>query len=218
MTRTTLIGWTLCAAASLAVAHAGSPPVEPQDFQLTISPLYSQLVAFAMPAHFRVVFEKDSGPEYIREAVPAGETVEQWSQMITVTAAKGRAADPQVSPRGVVQAIAGGFENACPRSFTATVLSEGQLETGQLAFTALLDCGSVGVGGQQHRETALITAIRGSSDIYTVQWAERGKAMEGPLQADRPHWNSRLKGLLPIRVCDRVQGESAPYPSCFPAN
>lgn len=213
----TVIGWALCTAASMTAVHAGRPPAKRPASQLSISPLYSQLVAFAMPANFRVVFEKDSGPEYIREAVPAGETVNRWSQMITVTAAKGRAADPQVSPRGFVQAIAGGFENACPQSFAATVMSEGQLETGQTAFTALVDCGSVGVGAQKHRETALITAIQGASDVYTLQWAERSKAVEGPPKADMARWNARLKALLPIRVCDRVPDETAPYPSCLPS-
>jgi hypothetical protein len=184
----TRIGWGLCLAASMTSAHAQSQPV---SARFTLSPLYSQLVAFSMPAGFQEVFEKDSGPTYIREAVPVGETFEQWTQMITVTAAKGLAVNPQVNPRVFVGSMADGFQKLCATSFTATVLSEGQLETGHLAFTALLDCGSVGAGKQTHRETLLVTAIQGASDVYSLQWAERSRAVEGPVKA-------------------------VPYPSCWP--
>ena len=70
-------------------------------------------------------------------------------------------------------------------------------------------------------ETALIVAVKGRSDYYTVQWAERaqgdGKAdgkAGGKPAIDEARWLDRLRQLQPIRFCPRVPGESAPFPSC----
>lgn len=208
---------TACTIGIAALVASASAQTQRPSSVYAISPLYSQLVGFSLPKGFQTVFEKDSGPTYIREAVLKGETVEQWTQMISLTAAKDLAANPQVTPRGFVGSIADGFQKACPKTFTATVMSEGQLETGQLAFTALLDCGSVGAGAQIRRETLLVTAILGRSDVYSLQWAERTRPVDSPPPADVVRWNARLKTLLPIRVCDRVPGEAEPYPSCLSA-
>lgn len=84
-----------------------------------ISPIFSQLVAFSMPSAFVTVFENAKGTNYIRESVLKGETVNDWTQMITVTGAKGTAANPKVSPESVASSMAGGFKSACPDTFTA---------------------------------------------------------------------------------------------------
>ena len=52
-----------------------------------ISPIFGQLVAFSQPLGFVVAFEQPTADRYIREAVPNGETIDDWSQMITVTGA-----------------------------------------------------------------------------------------------------------------------------------
>ena len=64
------------------------------------------------------------------------------------------------------------------------------------------------------RRAALIIAIKGESDYYTIQWAERGKASAEPFAPDRAAWEKRVAELGPIRLCRIVAGEKAPYPSC----
>src|SRR5207244_3534221 len=70
--------------ASAASAQAPAPAAF-----TVISPVFGQLVAFSMPSSFVVVSENANGPNYIREAVPKGETVDRWTQMITLTGVKG---------------------------------------------------------------------------------------------------------------------------------
>ena len=84
-----------------------------------ISPIFGQLVTFSIPASFAAVSENTNGPSYIREAVLKGETARSWTQMITVTGAKGLADNPKVSPETLAGSIVGGFKSACPDSFTA---------------------------------------------------------------------------------------------------
>ena len=65
-------------------------------------------------------------------------------------------------------------------------------------------------------EVALIVAVRGSADVYTIQWAERAPGAAKPaIDAKwQDKWKDRLSKLNPIMFCTIVPGEAAPYPSC----
>ena len=198
----------LCASA--APSHAESPAA-PASLTV-ISPVFGQLVRFSMPANFKAVSENTKEAFYIREAVLKGETVTQWSQMITVTGARGQAAAANFSPQGLAGVIAGGFKRACPDSFVAKGL--GATKFGDRdAYAAVAGCGKVGADG--HSEIALIIAVQGSSDAYTIQWAERAGASSSSPDIDETKWQERLRELMPIRLCAIVPGEAAPYPSCL---
>jgi hypothetical protein len=180
-----------------------------------ISPIYSQLVALSLPQGFRLAFENTSpdGKRYIRELVLQGETVDRWSQMITVTGAKGLVAAPNLTPQLFAETIGNGFKRACPDSFAAKTFG-GTKISDQDAFILLASCGSLQSGTAKYSETALLVAIKGSADYYTIQWAEREAAASPPLALNEPKWMDRFKKLGPIRLCPIVAGEPAPYPSC----
>jgi hypothetical protein len=142
-----------------------------------------------------------------------GETVEHWLQMITVTGAKGLAANPRVTPQSFIEQIAGGFKNACPDTFSAKGLGALKV-SGRDAFIALAGCGTVSSDGAAHGEAALLIAIKGSADYYTIQWAERGPASARPITYDEAMWKERFTKLGPIKLCPIKSGEPPPYPSC----
>jgi len=191
----------------VTVASAEGPPT----FKV-ISPIFSQLVTFSMPQAFVVIGENTKGPSYIREAVLKGETADRWTQMITVTGAKGMVANPKASPEIFAASIAGGFKTACSDTFS--VKAVGPVKLGeQDGFVAVASCGSVVSAPDKHSETALIVAVKGSADYYTVQWAERTPASGKPV-IDEAKWLERLRQLQPIRLCLIVPGEAAPYASC----
>jgi hypothetical protein len=178
-----------------------------------ISPIFGQLVMLSLPKGFTTVFENTSGNQYTREAVLDGESVERWSQMITVTGAKGLAANPRVTAQSFVEQIAGGFKNACPDTFSARRLGALKI-SGRDAFIAVAGCGTVSSDGSVHSESALLIAIKGTADYYTIQWAERGPASAGPMTLDEPIWKDRFNKLGPIKLCPIKPGEPPPYPSC----
>ena len=192
-----------------STASAEGPP--PTAFKV-ISPIFGQLFSFSMPSAFVVIGENTTGPSYIREAVLKGETAERWTQMITVTGARGAAANPNVSPESVAASIAGGFKSACPDTFVAKGLGPAKFGD-QEAYTATASCGSVVSAPDKHSETALVVAVKGSADYFTLQWAERTPASGKPV-IDEAKWQERLRQLQPIRLCPIVPGETAPYPSC----
>lgn len=91
-----------------------------RDYSIgSITPIYQELVRFSLPARFKHAYEKDSGSFYIEEFVPNGETVDTWSQMITVTGSKGLAANESATPQRLAEQVAAGIQRACPATFAA---------------------------------------------------------------------------------------------------
>jgi hypothetical protein len=80
------------------------------------------------------------------------------------------------------------------------------------AFIATVGCGRVGNGADVRSETALIVAIRGGADIYTVRWAERG-ALMAKADVEAAKWQDPAEA--PMKLCAIVAGEKAPYRSCI---
>jgi hypothetical protein len=212
MTRTALL---LAALSTLIAAGAGAESPAPAAFTV-ISPVYGQFVMFSMPRNFAAIGENTNGPSYIREAVPKGETAERWTEMITVTGAKGLVGNPKVSPEAFAGSIVGGFKSACPDSFAAKALGPAKFGEHD-AFVAVTGCGRVEQAPDKHSETALVIAVKGSADYYTLQWAERTPSTAKPA-IDDAKWLERLRLLQPIRFCEIVAGERAPYPSCVGKN
>lgn len=179
----------------------------------TITRIFDQLLMFSFPKGFKPAFEDAKGGQYIQESVLDGESVKKWSQMLTITGAKGLASNPNVSPQAFASKMAGGFKNACPASFSAAALGAFKLGVHD-AFGAVISCGVANPTGQPYSESMLLIVVKGQSDYYTIQWAERGAASTSPIKLDDAKWQGRLKQLAPIKLCPVVPGEAAPYPSC----
>jgi len=179
----------------------------------TISPIFGQLVMFSLPKGFTTIFEDAKSNNYIRESVLSGESTKKWSEMITITGVKGLASNPNVTPQAFANGTAGGFKKACPTSFNGTAL--GAFKLGSFdASAAVISCGVASANGDPYSESTLLIVIKGESDYYTIQWAERSEASLTPIMFDQAKWMARLKKLAPIKLCPIVPGESAPYPSC----
>lgn len=199
------------------VAKAADGDEETPPSQVAISPIFSQLVMFSMPGNFLAVAENVTEDRYIREAVINGESVDAWTQMITVTGAKGLAQAEGATAKAFVESIASGFQNACPQTFTLKPLGSSTISEYE-AYAAIAGCGTVASSPSGHGESALLIALKGDDDMYTIQWAERSPgSAEAPTFADDT-WTSRREQLDPIRLCAIVDGEAAPYPSCLNAN
>ena len=178
-----------------------------------ITPIYSQLLMLTLPSPFVPAFENSKDGGYIQEMVLKGETVNAWSQMITVTGAKGLAANPNLTPQQFLLMIGDGFRKACPETFSGSLL--GDFKVGRHdAFALFASCGSLASGGKPYSESALMIAIKGQADYYSVQWAERAGASKTPIAFDEAKWMDRLKKISPIRLCPIIAGEKPPFPSC----
>ena len=200
----------------LAMTSLAAPlPVRSQDGMTTMTPVFGQIVSYQLPAGFQPIYEDASADGYIQEAVPAGETVNDWSQMITMTGVKDAEGQAQTL-EGAARVLAGHFQQACAETFTGT--SFGATEVNGLAgLVVFLGCGTVAPpaeGKEARSETAVIVYVKSAFGYVTVQWAERGPPVAARPEYDIDTWKPRLAQLLPIRLCDAVAGEEPPYLSC----
>ncbi|NKI68514.1 hypothetical protein GN109_03690 [Collimonas pratensis] len=210
-------GLLLATCACISLAHAadtGKSAGQQHGVALkTITPIYSQLLVVTSPPGFKNAFENAQGSHYIREAVLDKENVNQWTQMITVTGVKDLAQNPQVTPQSFAVNMAAGFQRACPTSFSGQEIGIGKISDRD-AFVLVASCGTSPTTAGKTSEAAVIAVIKGSSDYYTIQWAERGAPSATPLAIDVGKWTEKFKQLNPIKLCPIVAGEAAPYPSC----
>jgi hypothetical protein len=219
MLRLALLSIALASCVSSAAMAQNKPKddidaLREQGYSVTmISPIFSQLVMLSFPKGFETVFENTNGNRYTREAVLKGETVDRWTQMITVTGAKGLAASPKLSPQSFAEQIATGFKGACPDTFSATAVGAMKI-SGRDAFAAWASCGTVDSDEPKHSESALLIAIKGTTDYYTIQWAERDPASSQPIVFNDEKWTDRLNKLSPIKLCPLMPREAPLYPSC----
>lgn len=175
---------------------------------IIVSPVYSQLVALPVPANFVAGNEQEKNGFYMLELAPKGETLDAWSQLITLTGSKGGASNSSVVI--VASRIADGYKAACPRTFAARALPPPKVRGASAVFEGYLGCGTIG----GHSEAMVFLVVQGKLEIYTMQWAARGPAQAKPVDADPAIWRPRADALALTRVCDKVAGEQAPYPSC----
>jgi hypothetical protein len=196
---------------------ASAPLLAAEPAHMTaVSPVFHELVAFTLPSEFKsqnATYERNNGSFYIREHVPSGESVDRWTQMITLTAAKDLASNPNATPRAFVSSLANGFRHHCPDTFATAELGEQAIGEHQ-GYAIVASCGHVQSGSQAFSETAIMLAIRGAADMYSIQWARRGASSAGPASLDTGYWSKQLERLRPIKLCPVVPGEAPPYPSC----
>ncbi len=179
---------------------AGSINALAADNVIASTPVFGQLVGYRLPTGFAPAFENAAGNNYIQESVPSGETVEDWSQMITLTGARNLAAGADRTPVGFAHPFGGGFGRNCPETYVATAIQETSIN-GKDAFIAYFGCGSVNGVPKPRSEVVTIIFIKSGGDFLTLQWAERSKAVRQgiPFQADK--WKGRISQLFPVTIC-----------------
>lgn len=182
-------------------------PAMAQD-TIIVAPVYSQLVAFPAPAGFQARNEAEKAGSYLLELLPQGETLGAWSQMLTLTGARGGAAGQTVL--NAATTIGEGYRAACPDTFSARSFPAPKIKGAVQAFGGYLGCGTV----DGHSEEMVFVIVQGKADLFTVQWAARGPAKASPIVVDAAIWKPRADALALTRICDKVPGEAAPYPSC----
>ena len=104
-------------AATAAPRVAASLPSIP-----VIVPVFGQIVVMAQPAEFKVADETTNGDRYARAAVRADQSLDDWTQMVSLVGGKGLAAQPDATAIAIAEAIADGFQRACPKTFSAKPL------------------------------------------------------------------------------------------------
>ncbi|MDI1284092.1 MAG: hypothetical protein PSV46_06835 [Reyranella sp.] len=156
------------------------------------APSYAQLenenLLVGMPQGFKVGFQDSRNGMNMQEWVPAGETVQNWTEMITAQIFLQRA---DLDPVQFLATMAKQWAGACQGS-KATPAATGKA-TGYASATMLLRCPLLASSGKP--ETTMIKAIKGNDSFHVVQRAVRSVPGEAQL--------ARTKAYLEtVSVCD----------------
>jgi hypothetical protein len=144
-----------------------------------------RMVSPALPG-FEVGSTNSNGPVSMTEEVPRGESVQDWSAMVTTH----RMANAPLTPVQFLTAFAAGLNRVCANATVGGPFAV--TRAGRQAATLTFDCPvSRATGG---RETTTILAIAGSSAMFVKQVAFR------PAYGGSRSWASSF--LAATKVCD----------------
>ncbi len=175
----------LCAAAAVAAGQT-----------LT----HGENLAFLAPQDFTVGYTSSHDNAVMTEYVPAGETVEDWTQLATVIIYHGATADPAT----FLQGRAARYQGLCPGT-TAKGIFTGQ-SNGYVVSMLLLRCPHNPRTGKP--ETTAFRVIKGRDALYCVEHAWRAAAADAQVE-------SAMHALATVIVCDSRAPEHpcpAPHP------
>lgn len=176
-------------------------------------PIFNQILAISFPRGFVPMSQKAGGRFYLPESVPAGETLDHWTQMLTIIGAQYAALNPALTIERVANINVETYRRTCPGSLAIMDLHDAKLIGPVRA--GVVSCGTIVSGQQVSSESMLFIVLKGTEDYYTIQWATSGPASPTALHLRRKEWAQRLRQLEPIKLCSRLAGEKPPYPSCI---
>ncbi|WP_421999718.1 hypothetical protein [Reyranella sp.] len=163
--------------------------------------LEGENLLLAPPAGFKMAFRGSRDDVGIFEWVPNGETLEDWTEMMTVQVFKDR---PDLDPKDFLAKIQTRWQAECNGSASAPVTAE--RINGYTAATMLLRCPLLPSTGKP--EMTMFRAIKGKDALYLVQRAVRA--------ADTPEQVARLEAYFAkVSACD-VRSPAHPCPDLVP--
>jgi hypothetical protein len=140
------------------------------------APLQDENLLTPLPADFAVGYRASSGRIEITEYVPRGESVTDWSRLITVQIFHGLGGG---DPKRFATQMAGNWQSACPGA-DVVPLSAGTTN----GYPSLLWRFSCPLNPEtQKPENMWLKAVSGADSLYVVQYAYRQKLspeLQGP--------------------------------------
>jgi hypothetical protein len=152
---------------------------------------------FSPPKDFKVGYQSSHDTRQITEWIPASETVEDWTQMLTVQIFRGATVDGG----RFLQEIGKRYMSDCPGT-TAKGVFTGQAN-GYTVSMLLLKCPKNPATGKP--ETTAFRVIKGKDAVYSVQRAWRAVPTDQDLGAV-------MHSLAKVTVCD-TRAPDHPCPS-----
>jgi hypothetical protein len=149
------------------------------------------------PPGYKIGFRDKKNDLQMTEWVPASQTVENWTEMLTVQVFYGL----KIAPEAFMQQLEARWRNACPGAGGAQPIV-GSVENGYPSLLWILDCPKN--PGTDKPELTWFRAVQGNDSFYVVQKAFKFT----PTKEQITRWIGYLKA---VRVCDsRIADRACP--------
>jgi hypothetical protein len=159
--------------------------------------LDAENLLFSPPKDFKIGFQSNRDNRLMTEWVPTAETVEDWTQMLTVQIYRGAAVDSATFLQGVGKR----YMDTCPGT-TAKGIFTGQVN-GYVVSMLVLKCPKNPATGKP--ETTAFRVIKGNDALYSVQRAWRAVPSDQDV-------DDVMHALAKVTVCD-TRAPEHPCPS-----
>jgi hypothetical protein len=175
------IAWLLCTFAASTI--------------LATAALVDETLLTPLPTGFKVGFSTEKGRMTMQEFVPAGETVDAWSSMVTVQVFHGMT---NADPDGFAGALGERWKSACPDGSAQKLQSgvENKYPYSLWMFTCPLNPGT------RQPENMWQKVIRGADSLYSVQYAYRREVTKELIVP-------AMEYLRKVAVCDNRHADRA---------
>ena len=201
--KSSVVFFSLCCPAVSFVNAAESKKSEKQagrgKLVRVVLPVFSQKVAFKLPASWKSVFNNQKIGVFVAEYVPRQQDKKTWTRMLSVQGFENLAT--KLNAVTFVNRLQAKFQKVCGKDLVAEPLGATVID-GYKAFSAILGCSKM--PGRNWGEVGFYAAIQGDKDVYLVQKSIRTQAFEhdkSPLtKATTPGF---ISNLLPIEVCKK---------------
>lgn len=150
--------------------------------------LKNENLLVAMPDGFKVGHSASRNGMDMQEWVPSGETVQDWTEMVTVQVFRNR---PDIDPGRYQAEMSKLWARACPGAIVGPVVTG--ITNGYPSASLLLRCPLLASTGKP--EVAAIKAIKGRDSFYVVQRAVRTEPAPAKLDQMKQY-------LDRVSVCD----------------
>lgn len=173
----------------LLILILAAAPVRPALAQLT-----NENLLVAVPSGYKVGFQDHKPNMQMTEMVPESESVDNWTEMVTVQVFYRLKATPD----GFAKTMADGWLKDCPGS-TASLIASGP-ENGYPAAVWLLNCSKNPATGKP--EITWVKTIQGNDSFYVVQKAFKFM----PSKDQIGQWMKYLRAVIACdsRLADRA--------------
>ena len=154
-----------------------------------------------VPAGFKLGYEGSRPDLNLQEWIPKNETVENWSEMVTMQVFLQRT---DIDPARMLQGIGKQWREACSGS-TSTPITSGQVN-GYPVSMVLMRCPRLPATGKP--ETTMFRAIKGNDSFYMVQSAVRSVPDEAQIARMKQYLDKVgvCDSRLPARPCPNLGG------------
>lgn len=185
-----------------AVAAGFGLGVAAADDKPTKIPIAPERILTPMPAGWKVAYHAKDSRQEVQEFVPAGETVEDWSEMVTTKIFDGL----DRSAKAYNTYTMGRFAALC--SDSKKVVGEPEHRSGYVASLAFIECVTSPETRKRNRfvrkvEFLVQLAIKGRDALYVVESAWHTDDLEAPRPTDNADLLNRITSRLDgVVVCD----------------
>lgn len=151
------------------------------DGKPTNVPLYGRTLTFTLPIGMTAANDQDNGTNRLIEYVPRGETLANWTRLMTIQAYRGLGTSPLPTAQIARQAF---YPAACKVGAIYQDNGETALAGGVKRTLIINGCASLPPGAYPKAlagagEQDFILIFRDADTIYTLNYAVRGKAFAG---------------------------------------